>query len=233
MIWPQPARAELRRADLGPDVAEEVGQPVVDLQGIEHVPPLLAPVDHLDHGEAHALAPDVVGRDVVPAGDGAARVAVVALDRADEDHPPVAGLVGREHGGEHVVVGQVPAAVVRVVGDEHVALAELVDAEEVEREAHREGRRQHELRDADAQRREPAAGVEHGRVALVRLVEDRRGRGAAHVRGHLEAHRLHAAADDLRGDDVDLRIIEGPRSGLGELDEVDGHRSPLVAVVAG
>ena len=43
-----------------------------------------------------------------------------------------------EHRREHVVVGEVPAAVVRIVGDEHVALAELGDAEELEREAHRQ-----------------------------------------------------------------------------------------------
>ena len=74
------------------------------------------------------------------------------------------GVVG-EHGREHVVVGEVAAAVVRVVGDEHVALAELVDAEELEREAHRQRRREHELRDADRQRGE-AARARRGSVAL-------------------------------------------------------------------
>ena len=117
---------------------------------------------------------------------------------------PGARVVG-EHGREHVVVGEVAAAVVRVVGDEHVALAELVDAEELEREAHRQRRREHELRDADRQRGEAALRVEDRGVALVRLVEDRRGRGARHVRGHLEADGLHAAADDLGGDRIDGR----------------------------
>ena len=72
--------------------------------------------------------------------------------------PPVA-VVGEDR-REHVVVGEVAAAVVRVVGDEHVALAELVDAEELEREAHRQRRREHELRDADRQRGEAALRVE-------------------------------------------------------------------------
>ena len=77
------------------------------------------------------------------------------------------GRVVGEDGREHVVVGEVAAAVVRVVGDEHVALAELVDAEELEREAHRQRRGEHELRDADRQRGEPALRVEDGGVALV------------------------------------------------------------------
>ena len=49
---------------------------------------------------------------------------------------------------------------VGVVGDEDVALVELVDAEELEREAHRQRGREHELRDADRQRGEPALCVE-------------------------------------------------------------------------
>jgi hypothetical protein len=105
---------------------------------------------------AHALAPHVVGRDVVAAGHGAARVAVVALDGGDEHHP-AGGRTGRgvdhvgEHGREHVVVGEVAAAVVGVVGHEHVALPELLDPEEVEGEAHRQRGREHELRDPHRQ----------------------------------------------------------------------------------
>ena len=116
---------------------------------------------------------------------------------------------------------------VRVVGDEHVALAELVDAEELEREAHRQRRREHELRDADRQRGEAARRVEDRRVALVRLVEDRRGRGARHVLRHLEADGLHAAADDLGGDGIDgvRRRRAGPAS--GQANEIDvGHGVP-------
>ncbi len=68
---------------------------------------------------------------------------------------PVADV--REHGREHVVVGEVTTTVVRVVRDEDVALAELVDTEELEREPDRQRRREHELRDADRQRCEASA----------------------------------------------------------------------------
>ena len=122
---------ELGRTDLGPQVTDVVGQPVVRRHRVQDVPPLDAPVHHLDDGPAHTLAPDVVGGDVVAARDVAAGVAVMALDAGDEHHAPFAGHgIVAEHRCEHVVVGEVAAAVVRVVGGEDVALAELVDAED-------------------------------------------------------------------------------------------------------
>ena len=161
-------RAELRGADLGPQVADVVGQPVVHLQRVEHVAALDALVDDLHDRPAHAFAPDVGSGDVVAAGHGAARVAVVALDRRDEHHASRArARVVGEHRAEHVVVGEVAAAVVRIVGDEHVALAELVDTEELEREPDGQRGGEHELWDAHAQRGQPSASVEHGGVALV------------------------------------------------------------------
>ena len=151
---------------------------------------------------------------------------MVALDARDEHHAAAAGrgrVVG-EDGREDVVVGEVTAAVVRVVGDEHVALAELVDAEELEREAHRQRRGEHELRDPDRQRGEPALRVEDRRVALVALVEDRRRGGARHVGGHLEADGLHRAPDDLGGDLVDGRRLAQPAPAPGQLHQIHVHR---------
>ena len=213
--------AELCGADLRVQVADVARDAVVGLECVQHVAPFDAAVDHLHDRPAHALAPDVGGGDVVAAGHAAAGVAVMALDARDQHHAPGAvGTVG-EHGREHVVVGEVAATVVRVVGDEHVALVELVDAEEVEREPHRQGRREHELWDADRQRGQAARRVEHGGVALVRLVEDRRGGGARHVLRHLEAHRLHAAPDHLGGHGVDGARLGQARPAAGEANEID------------
>ena len=127
-------------------------------------------------------------------------------------------------GREDVVVGQVPAAVVRVVGDEDVARPELVDAEEVEREAHRQGRGEHELRDADRQRRQAALGVDDRGVALVRLVEDRRRGRARDVGRHLPAHRLHRPADDLGGDGIDGDVGGQTTPVACQFDQIDVHR---------
>ena len=131
--------AELRGTDLRVQVADVARDAVVGRERVEHVAALDAAVDDLHDRPAHTFAPDVGGGDVVAAGNAAAGVAVVALDARDQHHAPRAavGRVG-EHGREHVVVGEVAAAVVRVVGDEHVALAELLGAEELEREAHRQ-----------------------------------------------------------------------------------------------
>ncbi len=219
----EPLHAELRRSDLCTKVADVARDPVVRLERVEDVAAFDPAVEDLDHRPADTFAPDVRGGDVVATGNPAAGVAVVALDARDQHHAPSTrggGIVG-EDGREDVVVGKVPPAVVRVVGDEDITFAELLDTEELEREAHREGRRQHELRDADRQGREPAARVEDRGVALVRLVQDRRGRGARHVLRHLEAHRLHAAPDDLGGHEVDGGRFGDPAPATREANQVD------------
>ena len=222
-------RTELRRTDLRAQVADVARNAVVGLQRVQHVAPFDASIEHLHDRPPHAFAPDVGGGDVVAAGHAAAGVAVMALDAGDQHHPPSAGrgrVVG-EHWREHVVVGEVAAAVVRVVGDEHVALVELLGAEEVEREAHRQRGCEHELRDADRERREPAACVEHGCVAFVRLIQDGCGRGARDVFRHLEAHGLHAAPDDLGGDGIDGGRGGNTAAAAGEPNEVDVRHAML------
>ena len=90
MSSPSRCDAELRGADLRPEVADVVGDAVVGLQRVEHVAPLDAAVDDLHDRPAHALAPDVGGGDVVAAGHAAAGVAVVALDARDQHHAALA-----------------------------------------------------------------------------------------------------------------------------------------------
>ena len=221
---PETLGGHLRGAHLGPEITDVVGQAVVHRQRVEDVAALFAPVDDLDHRPAGAFAPDVGGGDVVAPGDRAAGVAVVALDGADQDHPAGAVGLGAVDGGEDVVVGEVAAAVVRVVGHEDVTLPELLGAEEVEGEAHRQGAGEHELGDPHRQGGEPALGVEHGGVALVGLVEDGGGRRTGDVLGHLEADGLHRVADDLGGDGIDRGLGRQTAPALGKADEVDvGH----------
>jgi len=132
-------------------------------------------------------------------------------------------MVVHHQRGEDVVVGQVPAPVIGVVGHEDVTLVELVDAQEVEGEAHRERRGQHELRDADAQGGQPAPAVEDGGVALVGLIEDRRGGRPRDEHGHLEADRLEGAPDGLRRDRVDRPARPEARPRSGQCLQVDVH----------
>ena len=221
----EPLDAEPRRADLRAQVADEPFEPVVGAHREHDVAPLPARLDDLQQRVARALRPDVLGEDVVAAGHRAAGVAVMALDRRDQQQRAVVV----EHRREHVEVGEVPAAVVRVVGDDHVTRVQLV-AEEVDREPHRQCRAQHELRDADRQRGEAAVSVEDRRVALVALVQDRRRRGARHERRHLEAHRLHRGADDLGRDLIDgvllahaVSLARSPRCGCA----AEGRRRSL------
>ncbi len=226
----EPLRTELRRTDLRAQVADVARDAVVDLQRVQHVATLHAAVEHLHDRPTHAFAPDVGGGDVVAAGNTAAGVAVVALDARDQHHPAPArsgGVVG-EHGCEDVVVGEVTAAVVRVVRDEHVAFVELLGTEELEREAHGQRGGEHELRDADRQCGQAAPRVEHGGVALVRLIEDRGRGGTGDVLGHLETDGLHSAPDHLGRHEIDGRRIRDAAPATGEPYQVDvRHRLPL------
>ena len=98
----------------------------------------VGPPEQAAAGAAAEAEPDGTGADPAggadgdAAGDAAAGVTVVALDARDEHHARLTVGAGREHRREDVVVGEVAAAVVRVVGDEHVARPELVDTEELE-----------------------------------------------------------------------------------------------------
>jgi hypothetical protein len=192
------ARADLGGADLRAEVAEKGRRAVVRREHVRDVLPLDAPLEHLDRGEAHALGPDVGRVDVVAARRAAAGIRVVTLDRSDQHHLAVV-----KDGRVDVVVGQVSATVVGIVAEEDVTLEEAVPPEELEREADRQGAREHELRDPHGQRGEAAARVEDGRVPLVRLVQDRGRRGQRDVGRHLEGDRLHRSPDDPRGDRVD------------------------------
>ena len=195
----QPRRAQLGGSDLGAQVADEAGEPVVGPHGQDDVPALVPAVDDLQQRVARALAVHVLGHGVVAARHGPAGVAVVALNGGDQEQ--FAFVV--EHRGEDVEVREMAAAVVRVVGDDHVAGLQLV-AEEVDGEADGKGARQHELGDADRECGQPALGVEDRGVPLVGLVQDRRRRRAGHVGRHFEADRLHGRSDDLCCDEIDL-----------------------------
>ncbi len=121
---------------------------------------------------------------------------------------------------------------VRIVADVHVALAELAHTEKLEREADGQGRCQHELRDPDRQRDQPALTVKDGGVALVGLVEDRGGRRARDVGRHLPADRLHRPADDLGRDRINGDVGGQPTAVASELYEVDVHgKSPLTKMM--
>ena len=98
---------------------------------------------------------------------------------------------------------EVATAVVGIVRDQDVPGKQAVLAEELDCEAHRQRGRQHELRDADGERRELPRRVENRRVPLVRLVQDRRRRGERDVRRHLVGDGLHRAADHLGGHRID------------------------------
>ena len=126
---------ELGRTHLGTEITDEAGQSVVRPHHQDDVPTLHAGVEDLQDRISGAFAPDVLGEDVVPAGHGAARVTVMALDGREEDEFPVVV----EDRAEDVEVREMAATVVRVVGHDHIAGVQIV-LEEVDGQAHGQGR---------------------------------------------------------------------------------------------
>ena len=182
----EPARTELGGAHLGAEVSDEARQSVVGPHGQNDVTAFLAGVDYLQKRIAHALAPDVLGEDVVAAGHRTAGVTVVTLDGREEHQP----AVGVEHRGKDVYVRQVPATVKRIVRQDHISRIQI-PFEELAGEPDRQGRREHELRDPHRQRGQSAVRVEDGRIALVGLIQDRCRRRPGDVCRHLETDCLH------------------------------------------
>ena len=122
----------------------------------------------------------------------AAGVALVRLQCLDRDDL----AVGVEHGRIDVVVGEVPAAGFWIVADEDVAWSPIIAFLKLKSVSHRERRDEQELRNPDRDSREPALAVEDTGVALVRLVDDGRGRAPPEVGGDLVASGLERAAQD-------------------------------------
>ncbi len=127
-------------------IADERRRTVVHAHQIRDVLSFLAAFVDLHRREAHALSPDVAGVGVVAAAHAAVGVGVMALDAGDEHQLAVV-----EDGREDVVVRPMPAAMIRIIGDEHVAVVEAVRSKELQREAYRQRRAEHELRDADTE----------------------------------------------------------------------------------
>ncbi|CAB4816318.1 unannotated protein [freshwater metagenome] len=202
----QTRRTQLRGADLGAQVADEAGKSIVRPHREHHVAALAARIKDLQQGVTRALAPDVLGEDVVAASHRTTGVAVVALDRGEQQEFPGIG----EDGAEHVEVGQVATPVVGVVGHEDIAGVQVA-VEELAGEADRQRGGEHELGNADGQRCEAPVAGEDGGIALVRLIQDRRGGGARHIGGHLETDRLHRRQHDGGRDRIDRdRVAQRP-----------------------
>jgi hypothetical protein len=194
------ARADADSGDARPHVAlQEVGQTRVDLHDAHHGVHRHALVDELDRREAQALLEDLacVGRDR-PRHHAADVVPVRDVRRPRHE------LALREHRHrEDDVVEVGNAAVVRVVGGEDVALADVVAW--VEFEDPPDGLVEHadEGRDPGAARRQLASGVRDAGPHVEDLVDDRAHRRPPHGGEHLVAARLQAGLDDLQRDRVE------------------------------
>ena len=121
----EPPNSELGCTDLRAEIPDEAGHPVVGPHGQDHVSPFDSTVDDLEERITGPFTPDVLRSGVVPTCRRAASVAVVTLDRRDQQQL----AVGREDRREDVEVREMAAAMVGVVGDDDIAGPQLLAEE--------------------------------------------------------------------------------------------------------
>ena len=188
-------------------VAQEVlGIPDVGGHHLEQVVSRHVAVVNPERRDAQPLVEYLAGGRVVAAVRASAYVGVVRPVHSHERQVAV-----HEHGPDHREVGQVRAAEVGIVEEEHVARRDVV-AEVVQNGASGYGERADVHGYALALRDEPALSVQDGRRKVPAGVQYLRKRGTEHHVHHLYGDRLQPVSDHRQSDRVRLGVVRLPRS---------------------
>ena len=211
----RPCRSHSERRRWAPDLAGRhlgvqvaghvVGLAHVGEDELPHVGVALAG----DHQPADR-DPEALLEHVAGAGADAVAADVGVVDRRAEegDHPAVA-----EHRVQHRDVEQLAGRLVRVVGDQHVALDERVGRVLVEDRRRGAGERVDVAgRAGDGLGDHPAAAVEHGVGEVAGLAHDRRERGALQRPGLLVDRGDEALPQHLELDRIERSVVVPSRS---------------------
>src|SRR5215813_1545493 len=203
----EPALTHARRAEHGPQVAEEIPR-MADVGGdeVHHVVAQGSRVVELQRRDADPLLPDLRGPGVVGAVGGAADVALVrAIDG------PEGEALAHEDGEERGEIGEVVAAVIRIVEEEHVAGPDAA-REVVDHGLDGHGQRAHVDGHVLGLGGEPALAVEDGGGEIAARVEDLRVGGAQHRLAHLLHDGFEPMLDHRDGDAIESHDAP-PRAG--------------------
>ena len=199
------ALADPRRADHGCEVAAKLPRmPHVQHDQIEHVLAQPARLVQPKRRNPDALLPDLGGARVVGAVRGAADVALMrAVDRPERQ------LLTIEHRHERSQIGQMVAAVIGIVEQEHVARPHVA-AEVVVHRTGRPGQRADVDRHVLGLGDQPPLGVAQRGREIAAGVDDLRVRGAQHRLAHLLGDRMQPVADHRDRDRIDavLRVLK-------------------------
>src|SRR5262244_3216375 len=117
------------------------------------------------------------------------------------------------------------AAEVGVIAHEYVAGAPVVGLEVLQSITHQQRRYEQQLGSTDGHRCKAAMRVENAAVALVGLVDDRRGGGAPQVRRRFEAYCLEGTSNDSGSHRIDRDAGWEWRTLCGQLSvQLERHR---------
>ena len=114
--------AMLHGADHGGEITRESREAIVALDQLDDVASLLAAMHELQARDRQPFGENIRGLQGEAARVLAARIALVRLQRLNQDE--LARIV--EHRGVDVVIGQMAAAIIRIVSEEHIARAPVV-----------------------------------------------------------------------------------------------------------
>ena len=196
--------------ELGAEVALAlVGRAHVGQDHLLEVDIERAAADEPQRRQAQPLAVDLRDR-AVAAGRGRADIGPVRAQAGVAEQAPV--VEGRAH---HVDIGEVAAAEVGVVVDEHVAVVH-VGAEGGDHGAHRIGHGAQMDRQIGPLRHHRSLGVEHAAGVVAGRFQDRRVGGLGEDDAHLLGDLGEAVLDDLEGGGIGLgRRVSSPHVGEG------------------
>ena len=163
-----------------------------------HVLAQLAALHHLHRRNPQRLLPDLHGVRVVAAGDVAADVGLMPLDRRPGDQ---FAIQKDRLEGRHIVV--LIAQAEHVVVKDHIARIELIAKKLLDVLAHR-CQRERKNRQILGLLQHIAIGVIEAGDVVLGLAQNRRARGLRHRDAHLVGDRLEGAGIDRQQNGIDL-----------------------------
>ena len=185
-------------ADLGLHVVAHDVEADVGEDQLPDILAQLALLDHLDRRDAQPFLPDFGRVRVVAAGDRAADVGLVPLDRGPGDEPAL-----EEHRLVHRDVVVLVAEAEHVVVEDDVAGVDLVAEIALDVLAHRR-QRERQDRQVLGLLQHAAFGVVEAGDEILGFAQDRRARRLLHRDAHLVGDRLERARVHRQQDRIDL-----------------------------
>ena len=159
----QPQRRLLHPADHRREITGDSGKAVVADNHVKHIASRFAAMHQLDAGELHPFGEHVGRLQRKAARVLAAGIALMGLQRDKQDQL-AAGIIDWR---VNAVIRQVPAAVIGIVRQQHIARTDLIFLHIHQRPAHHHLVDESQLRRANRAHRQPPVGIDDGGITFI------------------------------------------------------------------